>query len=138
MSPKLEEDFVQIFEHGKKFDITPDLQELVNNMKHCSTHNIYYYSKFSECPLCNANAKVKAAPTVIQATQATNGPQITIVFAGTDCAYILSNVHYLNKQNQAVHFETGRKAAVPRGKRIDFSKDGKVIDRKSTRLNSSH
>lgn len=127
MSPKLEEDFVQIFEHGKKFDITPDLQELVNNMKHCSTHNIYYYSKFSECPLCNANAKVKAAPTVIQAAQATNGPQITIVFAGTDCAYILSNVHYLNKQNQAVHFETGRKTAVPRGKRIDFSKDGKVM-----------
>ena len=127
MSPELEKDFIEIFEQGKKFDITSDLQELLKNMKYCSTHDIYYYSKFSECPLCNENAKVKIAPVVAKVTQVPNGPQITIVFAGVDCAYILSNVHYLNRSNEAVHFETGRKFPIVRGKRVDFSNDGKIV-----------
>ena len=127
MSPQLEKDFLEIFEQGKKIDITADLQELLKNMKYCSTHDIYYYSKFNECPLCNGNAKVKTAPVVARGTQTANRPQITVIFAGSDCAYILSNVHYLNKGNEAVHFKTGRKFAVERGKRVDFSNDGKVV-----------
>ena len=127
MSPKLERDFIEIFEQGKKFDITPDLQDLLKNMKYCSVHDIYYYSQFSECPLCNENAKVKMAPTVTKVIPASNGPQITIAFAGTDCAYILSSMHYLNKSGQAVHFETGWKVDVPKGKRVDFSRNGQFM-----------
>lgn len=127
ISPQLEKEFIDIFEQGKKYDITPNLQELLKNMKYCSTHDIYYYSKFNECPICNENAKVKTAPIMAKVTQTANGPQITIVFAGIDCTYILSNVHYLNKDNEAVHFETGRKFSVPKGKRVDFSKDGKIV-----------
>ncbi len=127
MSPKLEEDFIQIFEQGKRMDITPDLQELLGNMKHCSSHDIYYYSKFSECPLCNENAKVKMAPVAAKVTQTANGPQVTVIFAGGDCAYILSSIHYLNREGYAVHFDTGRKFAITRGKRVDFSNDGKVV-----------
>lgn len=127
MSPQLEKDFLEIFEQGKKIDITTDLQELLKNMKYCSIHDIYYYSKFNECPLCNENAKVKTAPIVAKVTQTANGPQITVIFAGVDCAYVLSNVHYLNRSNEAVHFETGRKFVVERGKRVDFSNDGKVV-----------
>ena len=127
MSPQLEKDFLEIFEQGKKIDITADLQELLKNMKYCSIHDIYYYSKFNECSLCNENAKVKIAPIVAKVTQTANGPQITVIFAGVDCAYVLSNVHYLNRSNEAVHFETGRKFVVQRGKRVDFSNDGKVV-----------
>ncbi len=127
MSPQLEKDFLEIFEQGKKIDITADLQELLKNMKYCSIHDIYYYSKFNECSLCNENAKVKIAPIVAKVTQTANGPQITVIFAGVDCAYVLSNVHYLNRSNEAVHFETGRKFVVERGKRVDFSNDGKVV-----------
>ena len=127
MSPQLEKDFLEIFEQGKKIDITADLQELLKNMKYCSIHDIYYYSKFNECPLCNENAKVKIAPIVAKVTQTANGPQITVIFTGVDCAYVLSNVHYLNRSNEAVHFETGRKFVVERGKRVDFSNDGKVV-----------
>ncbi len=127
ISPKLEQDFIEIFEQGKKFDITPDLQELFKNMKHCSTHDMYYYSKYNECPLCNENAKVKAAPTVTKATNAVNGPQITIVFSETNCAFILSKLHYFNKNNETVHMETRRKFKVARGNKVYFSKDGKNV-----------
>ncbi len=127
ISPTLEKDFIEIFEQGKKMDITPDLQELLKNMKHCSVHDMYYYAKYDECPLCNENAKVKTAPVVAKATQTAKGPQITIVFAGIDCAYILSKVHYMNKKGEAVQMETGRKFPIPKGKKVDFSKDGKVL-----------
>ena len=127
ISPKLEQDFIEIFEQGKKFDITPDLQELFKNMKHCSTHDMYYYSKYNECPLCNENAKVKAAPTVTKATNVVNGPQITIVFSETNCAFILSKLHYFNKNNETVHIETRRKFKVARGNKVYFSKDGKNV-----------
>ena len=127
MSPELEKDFIEIFEGGKKIDITPHLQELLQNMKYCKTHDIYYYSKYSECPLCNENAKVKNAPIATKIVQTANGPKITIVFSGADCVYILSNTHYLNKNNEAVHFQSGRKFAVPNGKRVDFSEDGKIV-----------
>lgn len=127
MSPQLKKDFVEIFEHGKKFDITPDLLDLFNNMKYCSTHGIYYYSKYSECPLCNENAKVKQAPVITPATQNVNGPQVKIVFIGKDCTYVLSDVHYINNNNEAVHFGTGRRFPIARGKRVDFSKDGKIV-----------
>ena len=127
ISPKLEKDFIDIFENGKRFDITPDLKELLDNMKYCRTHGIYYYSKYNECPICNANAKIQTAPVATIVTPGATGPQITVVFAGTDCAYILSNVHYLNKVGEAVHFESGRKFAFALGKKVDFSNDGKIV-----------
>ena len=127
MSPKLEQDFIDIFENGKKFDITPDLKELFNNMKYCSTHDIYYFSKFSECPLCNEKAKVNVAPTVTKVDVKSNGPKISIIFEGTDCAYVLSPIHYLNKNNEIVHFESGRKVKYKPGYRVDFSDDGSIV-----------
>lgn len=127
MSPKLLKDFEEIFEQGKRFDITPDLEELLNNLKYCDKHGVYYYSKYSECPICNEKAKVKAAPIVAKATQSAGGPKICVVFSEKDCAYILSSLHYLNRNNEAVHFTTGRKFTVERGKRVEFSEDGKVV-----------
>lgn len=127
ISPKLEQDFIEIFEHRKKFDITPDLQELSKNMKYCNTHNIYYYSRYSECPLCNENAKIKVSPVVTKATQTSKGPKLSVIFSLNDCAFILSNVHYLNKKGEVVHLKNGRKFAAIRGKRVDFSEDGKVV-----------
>lgn len=127
MSPQLEKDFIDIFENGKKIDITPHLKELLSNMKYCSVHNIYYYGKYNECPICNDNAKVKTAPVVAKATQTSGGPQISVIFTGSDCVYILSDMHYLNQFNEAVHFTSGRNIYVPAGKRVDFSEDGKLV-----------
>ena len=127
ISPKLEQDFIDIFENGSKMDIVPDLQELFDNMAYCKAHDGYYYSKYSKCPVCNDNAKVKTAPVVTKATQTSQGPQIAIVFSNNNCAYVLSNVYYLNKDGKVVHFETGRTFDLPRGKRVSFSKDGKLV-----------
>lgn len=131
MSPELEDNFIQIFEGGKKIDITPSLQELLSNMEYCKTHNLYYYSKYGECPICNDKAQVKTAPVIVKVAPipGAKGPQLTIVFSGKimDCLYILSDIHYLNNKNQAVHIATGRTFDIPRGRKVDFSYDGKVV-----------
>ena len=131
MSPQLQDDFLQIFENGKKIDITPDLEDCLNNLEYCKVHDTWYYSKFSQCPLCNESAQVKAAPVVVKTTPTlgTKVPQLTAVFSAQekDCLYILSAIHYLNKNNQAVHIASDRKFDVPRGSKVDFSNDGKVV-----------
>lgn len=131
MSPQLQDDFLQIFENGKKIDITPNLKDLLNNLKYCKTHDMWYYSKFNECPLCNEKAQVKTAPVVVKVTPTpgAKGPQLTVVFSGQgkDCLYVLSDIHYLSKNNQAVHIASGRRFNVPRGSKVDFSNDGKVV-----------
>lgn len=127
ISPELEKDFVEIFEQGKRHDITPKLLELLQNMKYCSVHDIYYYGNYNECPLCNENANVKAAPVITKVTQTANGPQLTVIFIGSDCAYILSDNHYLNKNGEAVHFESGRRYPIACVKRVEFSSDGNLV-----------
>lgn len=128
ISPQLEDAFVKIFEQGKKFDITPYLEELLQNMKKCDSHGIYYYSKFSECPLCNENAKIKVTPTVVKAGKVTSGgPKLTCIFDSSECAYILSTNHYLNKSGEIVHFGTGNKFLIKKGTRAHFSADGKTV-----------
>lgn len=130
MSPELEESFLQIFEGGQKFDITPKMQELLGNMKYCKVHNLYYYSKYSECPVCNENAKVKAAPVIIKTkpTPGAKGPQLTIIFSGKDkdCIHILDGNQYLTSKREVVHIATGRVFGIPRGKKVEFSDDGKI------------
>ena len=131
MSPKLQDDFLQIFEHGSKIDISSDLEELLKNLKYCKVHDTWYYSNYTECPLCNDQAKVKTAPVIVKTTRVpgSKGPQLTFVFSNQDkdCLFVLSNLHYLNKNDQAVHIPSGRKFDVPRGKKAFFSDDGKIV-----------
>ncbi len=127
MSPKLEDDFVRIFEQGERMDITPDLQELLDNMKYCPNHKLHYFGKYSECPICNEKAKIKTAPAMATGAQAVQKMQIVTVFSGIGCAYLLSGIHYLNTAGKAVHISTGREFAIPRGKRVYFSNDGEFV-----------
>ncbi len=130
MSPQLLDDFLQIFENGKKIDITPNLEDLLNNLEYCKVHDTWYYSKYNRCPLCDDKAQVKTAPKIVRVkpVPGAKGPQLVVVFSSSsnDCLYILSGNHYLNKNNQAVHIASGRKVSVPRGQKVDFSDDGKV------------
>ena len=129
LSPKLKEDFHKIFDCGEKFDITPDLKELLSNMKYCPHHKLYYYGGYNECPLCNEGATVKTAPVIIKAVSNAKGPKLTFLFSGEnyDCAYVLSGNHFLNNRRQVIHIKTGRTWSIRTGEKVDFSEDGKIV-----------
>lgn len=147
MSPELEKTFIDIFEKGKKVDITDELGELAGNMKYCSKHKIHYYGKYKECPICNSDAKIAIAPTVIVAKVPTNGgPRISIYFVADDCKILLGRHQYLSTNGEIVYFEANnpsntRKIKYMPGVRVDYSEDGEyafiatdsqidIIDRK--------
>ncbi len=131
MSPKLLDDFLQNFEGGKKVDITDSLVDLLNNLTYCKTHNMWYYSKYSECPICNEHAKIKVAPVPVPAKSSPKPgakmPKLTVLFSDKDCLYLLSSIHYLGKNNTAVHIKTKQNVPISRGTKVDFSNDGTII-----------
>lgn len=130
MSPELEHTFIDIFENGKKVDITGELDELSGNMKYCNKHKIYYYGKYKECPLCNSDAKIAVAPTVIVAKIPTSGgPRVSVYFAANDCKLLLGTHQYLSTSGDVVYFEVNntsntRRIKYTQGIRVDYSDDG--------------
>lgn len=133
MSPKLEQTFIDIFENGKRVDITGELQELAGNMKYCDKHNIYYYGKYKECPICNSSAQIAVAPTIVVTKAPTSGgPRISVYFTARDCKFILGTNQYLSTTGEVVYFNVEkptlkRKMQFISSKRIDYSVDGEYV-----------
>ena len=126
MSPELEKVFLEIFEKDKRVDIVKMLEDQAQNTKFCKIHNVYYYSKYSECPICSKKAKIIPTPAVIK-VDTKDGPKIIIVFETTDIKVLLSKDHYLNSQNEVIHIQSKRKVKLKRGKQVEFSEDGKLV-----------
>jgi len=126
MSPQLTNAFLEIFEKDKRESITGVLQDEMHNMKFCNKHSLYYYNKYTDCPLCNEQAKVINVP-VIQKVAGKAGGIVQLVFEGKEVYIILNNNCYLNNANEVVHIETGNKVKMENDKRIEFFEDGNFI-----------
>lgn len=126
ISPQLLEKFKEIFEGNLRQNILPCLEELYNNMSYCKKHNGYYYSKFGECPVCNKNAQMQAAPKK-QSAANTSNIMLTIIFESDDVECILSDKVYLSKDHKIVHRKTGKRVDVNGKSIIEFTNDGKYI-----------
>lgn len=103
-----------------------DIVALLENMKYCDMHKVYYDGRFNECPICNSKAQV-TTPVVIQV--ATNGAEITAtcVFAPDDCNLILDKYIYVDNNGCIVHKATGQKYGIEVGSKVEFSKDGRFV-----------
>lgn len=126
MSPKLLESFLNIFEKGERKYITSELEELYNNLKFCNKHNVYYYSKYSDCPICNDKAKVTVMPSVAQATTP-SGITIKTVFTAKEVNYIFDFTKYLSINKEFVHLSSGNRWTASNDYRVEFSNDGKYV-----------
>jgi len=126
MSPDLQKAYLEIFEQDKRYDITNLLQEQLNNSKYCKIHNMYYYSKYSECPLCSGNAKVVLTPTIVS-VRTSNGPKLLVVFESKDVAIMLDEKHYISINDELVHIPTNKRAKIQIRKNMYFSDDGNFL-----------
>ena len=126
MSPDLQEVFREIFEKGKRTNIYPILQDQISNSKHCPTHDLYYYSRYTECPICSGKAKNITTPQVVKTATAA-AVAINIIFEKPDVKVILNRRCYLSVNNEIVHMQTGRKVKYQDGKQMDFSDDGSLL-----------
>lgn len=126
LSPKLLKAFLDIFENGKRQYITSELEDLLNNLKYCNKHNLYYYSKYTECPICNENAKISVMPNVINA-KSISGVTIKTVFTSKDINYIFDFSKYLTHDFKFVQIGRGNTWKASSNYRVEFSEDGKFV-----------
>lgn len=126
MSPDLQKAYLEIFEQDKRYDITDILQEQLNNSKYCKIHEMYYYSKYSECPLCCGSAKVNVIPTIVR-VQTNNGPKLLVVFENKDLHVLMNENHYISINNEMVHIPTNKRVKFQIRKNMCFSEDGNFL-----------
>lgn len=124
MSPRLKTEYKEIFEDGKRYSILESLEELADNMEYCKVHQMYYFSKYKECPLCNTNAKVATPPVIVQVTTAKKN-KLRVAFEASDLRVLISNKMYVNTSTEVVHIQSKRKMKLHRGELIDYTDDGK-------------
>jgi len=125
MSPDLENAFLSIFEKGQRVEIVDVMEDQLQHSKLCSVHNVFYYSKYSECPICSGKAKIVATPVVVKVVH-TAGPKVVIIFESTDVKILLSRRHYLSNRDEVVHIQSNAKVTMENGERVDFSYDGSI------------
>lgn len=106
-SPTLLSDFKSVFENGLR-TLSDNLEDMTNNLSYCKKDKEYYYSKFSNCPYCDSNAKVNPKPISqgvvggLKLYALYDGKSINTVF---DRHTYLDNVGFVINGNQkAIYF----------------------------------
>jgi len=123
MSPKLIEDLKKIYETNNRFLVSDSLDDFSGNLKLCTKHNNFYYSKYNECPICNKTAKLIVAPTKIQGDGEI--PAI-LLFRHDNVKIILDFNTYLSEDKNVVHRSSNNKMKFNNKKKMLFSNDGEI------------
>jgi hypothetical protein len=87
MSPDLLSDMKKIFDKGERFSIEKSFTDFCDNLVLCKQHKDYYYSRYSKCPVCNADAVLTDSPVAPSVSGqkpivATSKPKQTAVTGG--------------------------------------------------------
>lgn len=122
MSPDLQDGFLSVFEKGVRDSIAPLIEDQLKHSKKCPIHNVYYYDRFADCPLCSGQAKIVVVPVKVAVTG--KGPQIKLVFESSDVRLMLDKDSYVATDGAIVHRQSNRRLSV-RGGRGMFAAKGK-------------
>lgn len=98
-SQSLLNDCKNVFNYGKRYFIE-SIREFLDNLSLCKGHGNYYYSKYSVCPVCNSNSKLRVDPQKINSTDV----KISILplFIHGDIKLIFSEGVYLDINNKVI------------------------------------
>lgn len=125
MSPPLLHLFYEIFEHGKRVNVLPEIQELKAHLAYCDHHKEYYYSKYSACPICSQNASVITKPKIHR--QQTDRIRLVPIFEDENVDLFITNTLYLSKDHHIVNYLTKLRGEVREDYRTEFTADGNEI-----------
>ncbi|MCL2869252.1 hypothetical protein FWF48_00365 [Candidatus Saccharibacteria bacterium] len=122
LSPDLQNAFLQIFEQDVRSSLVSVLEDQLQHSKYCRSHKLYYYDKYSDCPLCSRSARIIAVP--VKATR--HQIAISVIFEAADVELLLSTHHYLSRSGRIVHISSQRSELVCFGHKVEFSDDGQL------------
>lgn len=125
MSPQLLDSFYQIFEKGKRICILPLIQELRQHLTYCAKHQTYYYSSYTDCPICSEHAKVIVKPKIKK--QQTNALRLETKFESSHIDLFVTRKLYLSKDHQIVDYEKGFKGEAREEATTEFTENGDYV-----------
>ncbi len=105
MNPELLGAMKDTFEGKRRDSITDKLEEQLAHSKLCKVHNLYYYDRFTGCPLCTGVAKVKQVIQIV-ATPTAAGPQVALVFSDPNVRVMLNQDTYFDVADNIVYIPT--------------------------------
>ena len=123
-SPEMISAFKQIFDQDARFWMTDSLKEWYENLLFCTKHQGHYFNKFTSCPSCDSDAKLKTHPT---SKTSVSGIPYRMIPAFSSCAHVIDEYHYLNTTDEWVHTLSNRKVSLQTGEQVRFSNDGNII-----------
>ncbi len=126
MSPKLLEAMRSAFEGDRRDAITAELDDQLAHSKLCKVHNLYYYDRYTDCPLCSGVAKLKQVAQVA-ATTSTTGPKIVLVFSNSNIHMMLGPDAYFDTSGNIVHIPSGKSFPRHKNARMSFASGGHYL-----------
>jgi serine/threonine protein kinase len=124
ISPSLLSELKEIYEKDKRSMITDTLNQFKDSLKWCDTHGDFYFSKFTDCPLCNMLAKVVTAPQKV----GTSDQIAYVVLSSGKNVRIWFDVHtYLGTANMIHHIPSGKQVVNVPNTLCYFMSDGRNI-----------
>ena len=124
LSPNLIQSLKTVFEN-KSREIHDELSDMMINLKYCDVDHEYYYGKFNQCPICNANAKVLMKPIL---DGVVNGLKLYALLPDNKVKIVLNSQIYINQNNMITDMDNREYAKYQKGIRYYFlTIDGEKI-----------
>ena len=124
MHPRLIKDYLEIFECEKRFILSDNLNNFAARLTICQQHSDYYYSEYTSCPLCSADAKILIAPVQVP-TEGTI--PIAILSSPSDIKIFFDYDLYLSNDNYVVHASTGKRILYIQNTKVYFSNNAEIV-----------
>lgn len=116
LSPSLVQSLKSIFDN-KSRELNDELSDMVNNLKYCNIDHEYYYGKFNQCPLCNANAKVIMKPVL---NGVVNGLKLYTLLVEDRIKIVLNSSLYINQNDMVSDLDNNEYEKYQRGIKYYF------------------
>ena len=126
MSPKLLDTMKDAFEGDRRDTITGELDDQLAHSKLCKVHNLYYYDRYTDCPLCSGIAKIRQITQVV-VRAADTGPKVVLAFSDPKVHMMLGPDTYFDTSGNIVFAPSGKSFPRRSNARMYFASNGRYL-----------
>jgi serine/threonine protein kinase len=131
MSEGLQNDFMKIFEGGKRFNILTSLKNMEKDLKKCRKNHYYNSSRYSKCPICRAARDEDALEMFRQYNVMSISYGRYAVFHENEIRKVIDNSTYLDFNQNAIHCksngDTEKQGISTRTEEVIFIGEGNFV-----------
>ena len=124
LSPAVISALKRIFQNQSR-ELSGELEDMLHSLKFCDVDREYYYGKYTSCPLCDQNARLRMTP---QCRGVKGGLTMTAVLAAEDVKMVFDAHLYLDKSDCIVDTRLGKTVKAQYGVRYYFTSEGYCIE----------